>query len=240
MRIGPRTKEQFNRLSKVWAQGEHMLISGATGSGKTALARHADEVRIQRGGHVIVFVCKLRPDMTILNDYKGFTRWKDAKRIKNPSPSENKILLWPDTGKAKTMKEALSIQKDVFGDAMDKLSQVGKWNLHVDEGLYVCSPSYLNFGQELAMLHALGRSSNLTITTLTQRPSHLPLILYSSASHAMIGRTRENADLKRLSEMGSRQSAKELSGRITSQGRHDFLWLPVAPDWDPETVNLKS
>lgn len=240
MKIGPRTADQFKRLAQTWEQGEHVLISGATGSGKTALARHVDQIRIDRGGHVVVFVCKMRPDKTILEDYKGWTRWTDAKRITKPSAHENKILLWPDTAKAKTMRDALDIQKNVFGDAMDKLSQVGKWNLHVDEGLYVTNPSFLNFGQELAMLHALGRSSNLSITTLTQRPSHLPLIIYSSASHAMIGRTREQVDLKRLSELGARESAKELASRINAQGRHDFLWLPVAPDWEPETVNLKS
>lgn len=237
MRMGPRTQEQMRRLSKVWEQGEHMLISGATGSGKTALSRHVDEIRIERGGHVVVFVCKLRPDATILRDYKGFVRWKEWR--KRPAPHENKVLLWPDTDKAKTMRHALEIQKNVFGEAMDGLSQVGKWTVHVDEGLYFCNPAFLNLSQELAMLHALGRSSKLTMITLTQRPSHLPLIIYSSASHAMIGRTRENVDLKRLSELGSRESAKSLAGRINAQGRHDFLWLPVAPDWEPETVNLR-
>lgn len=237
MKIGPRSKEQMARLASVWRQGEHMLISGSTGSGKTALARYADQIRIDAGGHVVVFVCKLRPDNTILEDYKGWTRWKRWK--KNPSPHENRVLLWPDTSKCKSMREALALQQEVFGEAMDALSQVGKWTLHVDEGLYVCNNQFLNLSQELAMLHALGRSSKLTIITLTQRPSHLPLIIYSSASHAMIGRTRESVDLKRLSELGSRQSARELSGRINAQGRHDFLWLPVAPDWEPETVNLR-
>lgn len=236
MRMGPRTREQLERLSKTWKQGEHLLISGATGSGKTALARAVDQVRIDKGGHVVVMVCKLRPDQTILDDYKGWTRWKKWK--KNPAPHENRVLLWPDL-KGLPAREALPLQREIFQEALDELSKVGKWTVHVDEGLYVASPTFLNMSHDLAMLHALGRSSKLTMITLTQRPSHLPLIIYSSASHAMIGRAREQTDVKRLSELGGKQSAKELAARIDAQGRHDFLWVPVAPDWEPETVNLR-
>lgn len=237
MKLGPVTTDQMRRLASEWKQGEHVLISGATGSGKTALGRHVDEIRIERGGHVVVLICKLKPDQTILDDYKGWTRWKEWK--KRPSAHENKILLWPDTKKA-TLREALEIQKNVFGEAFDELGKVGKWTVDIDEGLYTSNPQFLNFGQELAMLHAIGRSSNLTLITKVQRPSHIPLIIYSSASHAFIGRTQEQTDLKRLSELGGRTSAKELAARISAQGRHDFLWVPVAPDWEPETVNLKK
>lgn len=236
MKPGPRTAEQMRRLRRSWRQGEHMLISGGTGSGKTALARQVDQVRLDNGGHVVVFVCKLTPDETITRDYAGWTRWKRWK--KTPGPSENRILLWPDVEKVKGIENKRLLQKAVFSEAMDGLAQRGYWTVHIDEGLYVCDPRFMNLSKELAMLHYMGRSSKLTIVTLTQRPAHLPLVIYSSASHAMIGRSREQADLKRLSELGGRQSTRELSGMIDGQGRHDFLWVPVAPDWDPETVNL--
>lgn len=249
MDIGPRTREQFSRLARGdrhsggeyagWAQGEHVLVSGGTGSGKTALARHLDEIRIAppNNGVVVVFVCKPKPDDTITKDYKGWTRWTDWKS--KPGPHENRILLWPDLRKEKTIAGVKAAQRDIFGRAMDDIYLKGKWTVHVDEGLYLCHPSHLGLADELANMHAMGRSSKLTLITLTQRPSHLPLIIYSSASHAFIGRTREAVDAKRLSELGASQSAKELSARIASQGRHDFLWVPVAPDWEPETMNLR-
>lgn len=235
--IGPKSREQLSRLASTWRQGEHVLVSGGTGSGKTILARHLDEIRLQRRGFVIVFVCKLRTDETIVNDYSGWTRWKKWK--KNAAPHENKILLWPDTT-GLPARAARELQRDIFRDAIDGITIQGKWTVHIDEGLYFCSSRYMNMEDDLALMQQMGRSSGITCVTLTQRPAHLPLVVYSSASHAFIGRARETTDVKRLSELGAQESAKELAARIRSQGRHDFLWVPVAPDWESESMNLRN
>jgi energy-coupling factor transporter ATP-binding protein EcfA2 len=224
-------------MGRVWKQGEHVLISGGTGSGKTVLARYIDQIRIDRGGHVVVFLCKLTPDPTILAEYKGWTRWKKWKR--HPAPHEKKILLWPDTHGLKP-DDAVALQQSVFRDAFDGISMSGHWTVHIDEGLYICDPTAMNMARPLARLHQMGRSSNISVVTLTQRPSHLPLVLYSSAAHAFVGRARENTDVKRLAELGGRENAKALATRIESQSRHDFLWIPVAPDWEPEPINLRN
>lgn len=237
MKTGLKTAAQLRRLASTWEQGEHVLISGSTGSGKTALARRVVKIREDAGGHVVVFCMKPLEDKTIVEEYKGYERWKTWRR--RPKSYENKILLWPDVRSANGDKDAiLDIQRDVFKEAFNGINKAGKWTVQVDEGLYTCNPSFLGMADDLAMSHAIGRSGKLTMVTLTQRPSHLPLILYGSASHAFVGRTREASDQKRLSELGAHESGKELANRISALGRHDFLWIPVAPDWEAERVNL--
>jgi hypothetical protein len=237
MLIGPESRKQMARLKRVWEQGEHVLISGATKSGKTALARHVVECRAQRGGFVVVFAAKPNEDKTLIEDYlnKGFTKWT---RFKKPSTWDRRIVLWPNTSRMKTDKEKLAHQKDVFLDAFDKINDKGRWTVQIDEGLYTVSPTFLNMSDNLAMSHAVGRSNKRSMVTLTQRPAHLPLILYGSASHAFVGRTRELADQKRLAELGAKESSRELAARIAQNARHDFTWIPVAPDWPAETINL--
>jgi len=237
MKIGWTTQHQLSRLAKSWEQGQHLIISGDTGSGKTELGRYVDQIRIDRGGFLVVFVVK-KNDATIDRDYAGWTRWDRWK--KNPSPHENRVLLWPDITKAKTTREGRDIQREIFAEAISGLWRVGKWTVDFDEGLYMCDPKFMNMSDDIAMLHALGRSEGLTIVTKMQRPSNVPLIVYGSASNAFVGRTRNQDDNKRLAELGGRNSARDLQGRISQLGRHDFLWIPVAEDWEPEIVNLRK
>jgi energy-coupling factor transporter ATP-binding protein EcfA2 len=236
--IGPVSKSQFSALSRTWGQGKHAFVSGGTGSGKTRLARELDEIRIAKGGYVVVFVCKLQPDETIRDYYSekdGWVRWKTWKS--RPRIDENKILLWPDV-EGKPIRDAVNLMRVVFGDALDKISRSGKWTVHIDEGMFMSSPSYLNFGRELGMMYALMRSAKATMITLAQRPSHLPLAIYSNIDHAFIGRANEPADLKRLSNMDSSIPGRELQKMIMGLGKHDFLWLRLGTDKQPQVVNL--
>lgn len=234
---GPRTREQLQRLRRVWKQGEHVLVSGPTGSGKTKLARHIVQIRLDNGGHVIVLVMKPKGDSTIREDYGDFVRWTHFK--KKPPSWQNKVLLFPDTSKLKG-DAILAHQKEVFEEAVDELNFEGKRTVVWDEGLYAVAPDFLNMGGKVAMMHAIGRGDDLTSVDLMQRPSNMPLIVYGSAAHAYVGRTREATDQKRLAELGARESSKELADMISRNTRHDFTWVPVAPDWPAETVNLRQ
>ena len=234
-KLGPKATEQLTRLSLVWNQGEHALITGGTGSGKTRLARELDGIRLKRGGNVVVFVCKLRPDDTLTDYYKGWTRWTTWHD--KPSVTENRILLWPKVEKL-TPTEAVHVWKREFKKALDAIGKTGRWTVHIDEGLFVTSPHYLGLTHELGMMYSLMRSSKGTMITLAQRPAHLPVSIYANLSHAFVGRASELPDIKRLADMDSTTNSKVLRDMIQRNGKHDFIWIPVGTDWEPERINL--
>ena len=234
---GPISAEQLRRLSTMWKQGEHILISGPTGSGKSTLARQLAEIRLRRGGAVIVFVMKILPDETILKEYKGWTRWTRMKR--KPNVTERRILLQPDFSRAKTMKEKLAIQRAIFSEALDIISEKGKWTVINDEGLWLCDPKYLGLATEWAMMHAVvGRAGKNSNITLIQRPSEVPLILYGSAAHAFAGKTTEDVDAKRLSKLGGWNSKNDLLELISNQNIVDYQWIQARSANPPELFNL--
>lgn len=236
MKIGNEATRFLTDVKRQWKQGEHMLISGGTGSGKTYLARQLLEQRAGRqGGTHLVFVCKLQPDETITKEYKGYRRWTEWK--KKPSVDDKRILLWPDVDKCTTIREMRLLQQEVFDDALNQLARVGKWTVQIDEGQFFCD--ILGLGQSLSVLYTMGRSSRLSMCTLTQRPAFLPLNLYANSTHVFAAQTRLTDDLKRLAALGSHVSQKTRNEQLSGLGDYDFLYIgSKASTLDDRVVNL--
>lgn len=233
--IGRNARAQLARISQTWRQGEHVLITGGTGSGKTMLARMLIQMRLDRGGSVIVFIAKLQPDETLSKYYSDFTRWKTWK--KRPNLTENKILFWPDV-EGKSATEAKTILKREYAIALNEISRVGKWTVVIDEGLYTTSPNGLNFGALISDMAQLIRSAKGTMIILAQRPAHLPLAIYANLSQAFVGRASEVNDLKRLGDLDTQIPSRDMQRAIRANGRHDFIWIPIASQGLPERINL--
>jgi ABC-type cobalamin/Fe3+-siderophores transport system ATPase subunit len=235
-KFGPECERFFQGFDRFYKQGMHVVISGATGTGKSTLARRVYESRAQRGGFVIVFFNKIKPDLTFTHDYKGWTRWTEFK--KRPSRHENRVILYPKVEHL-GLKEAIDVHREVFRDALDRIVNVGHWTVGLDEALYLCHPRLAACGDLVAGNFILSRSAAVSMVALMQRPAHVPLEVYGAASAAFIGQTREAADLKRLAELDTKQNARDLQAVISGLARHEYLAIPVASGDMAQIVDAK-
>jgi hypothetical protein len=229
--IYPREPWQEHLANLKWEQGEHMLIAAPTGSGKTDLASKL----IERRGYVVDFITKIKDPIFTSAAYKEWDRVTEWRPGKTPSPWQNRVLLWPRQGR--DMIETRAIQKDVFKTALEDIFKSGGWCAVFDELHYMTDNGFLNLYDEVAILHHMGRSNNVTLVNLTQRPAWIPKIIYSSVSHAYIARTKDSGDLKRLADLGG------VDGKLIAVSelptKHDFLYVNPMGDKSPVVVNIR-
>jgi energy-coupling factor transporter ATP-binding protein EcfA2 len=237
--LGPIAQRQLRHFALTWRQGDHALISGGTGSGKTALARHLLDVRLRRGGAVIVMVAKLQTDDTLTTYYSRRDGWRRWTTWQRPTVTDSRILFWPKV-ENKDPLEAKEIMAREYARALDAIGKAGKWTVLIDEGLMTVAPrpSGLGMAPRVESLYQLLRSAKGTLITCAQRPSHMPVSLYANISHAFVGFAGERADRTRLANIGARHGSKELDRLIQQNGPHDFLWIPVGGDSRIERLNL--
>lgn len=216
-----------------WRQGEHVLISGPTGSGKTTLA--ADLV--ERRSHVITFATK-NVDPTL---DKLYADWDVVAHPREIRPGMDRVIIRavPPRRAPKTMGAVRAAQRAVFPETFDFIYRDGGWCVLVDETLYMSDPKYGNSASQIEMLHYHGRSAGISMVCLTQRPAWVPKIIYSSASHAYIARTHDRADLARLSELANAEPDELRHAVRALPTRFDWVYTPSLGTGTPAVVNTK-
>lgn len=209
--------DQFSRGFR-WQQGEHTVIVKPTGGGKTTLLGAV--LPAHRAPAVVVFVTKVY-DKTIRKQFPESEGWRRIEQW--PPPRHvNRVLLWPRAGK--TIPETVAIQRRTFREAMDRIFHERGWTVVLDEEHYLCET--LGLTSYVAMYHHQGRSSGLTCVDGIQRPKFVPVVTYSSATHAFIGQTTDNDDLKRLSDLGSKYK-RDVMQVVPELDFFEFLYIPA-------------
>lgn len=228
----PRKEFQKHLRELRWKQGEHVLLCGPTGAGKTTLVAPL----IEKRAHVVILVSKMK-DPTFETEFKGYKRLTSWPKG-GPRMYENRVLLWPEP--EQTVKATLLKQREVFGQALNEITRQGKRCVVVDESLMMTDPKLIGLGTEIGMMHYYGRSAGISMVDLTQRPSWIPKVIYSSVSHAYVARTRDDMDMRRLGDMGGVDRRIVRDNLLMLPDRHDYLYLNPQGDANPHVVNTRQ
>lgn len=161
-----------------WQQGEHVLLCGPTGTGKTTVAHNLLDFR----DFVAVFAVKRRDDT--LDKFKA----KHYKIIKKwpPDYSVKKVIFWqkPESLEA----AALDAQATAFHRAFSQIYVSGGWCVYLDEAGYIAG--VLRLGSDIGILLNQGRSSHISVVATMTRPTstvaRVPKEAVNQVRHSLI------------------------------------------------------
>ncbi len=195
-----------------WRQGEHVSMIGPTGQGKTTLAL----ALLPRRSYTVVLGTKPR-DKTltslIRNDgYKRIYQWP-------PGPTRRRVVLWPVIRRP----EDIPHQQEVLDAALRDIYAEGGWCIFVDEVWYLSV--FLGMSRLLELFWSQARSLNISFVAATQRPAHVPLMMYSQPTHLFFWKDNDPANLKRLKELGGGLNSKLVAAAIESLRPFEALYL---------------
>lgn len=206
----------MRRIRGEWTQGQHVVVVGPTGCGKTTVLSRLLEAR----KYVLFFGTKLYDDSYARFLRSGYRRYDTYDKV----PAwVDKVMLWPRIKRGTDLRQIYRIQAAAFRPALNQVFHERGWTIVLDELHYVCNQ--LRLEREAAMFHHQGRSSRLTMVDGFQRPSHVPLVVYGSASHVFVWKTKQlDTDGKRIADFGG-ASRRELSQNLMDLEKHEFIYI---------------
>lgn len=202
--------------------GEHLAVFGATGQGKTALL----QALLPKFPFVAAFATKphdLSMERLIAHDnYIRLARWVRLNPIDHP-----RRVIWPDASRL----DSIDVQTDVFGRAFDMIFREGGqprhrpvgWAVAIDELWYITN--MLGLGKEVKLFLLQARSLGHSLCVATQRPSHVPLEVYSQSTHLFFFQDSDKSNLDRLAEINARAAASLMRMTIANLEQYQVLYV---------------
>ena len=198
------------KLPFQWKQGEHLTITGNTGSGKTTFAN----VLLYARDNTLVLKSKADP--------APLPGRRIGKAIDFVRGTESRYLLYPP----------FEHQRSEFIRALNTVWKEGGWSVYIDELFYMHK---IGLEWYIDRLLTQGRSNGITVICGMQRPVGVTRYAMSQATH-LVAFGAERRDVKILAEIGS----DLWGDSVAQLGEHEFAWyyVPKRQVWTGKVQRL--
>lgn len=203
-------QQWLDHFRQQWEPGQHVLLVGPTGSGKTIAAE--DMLLLRK--YVVAIATKAKDES--LDRYKeaGFKQidtWPPAWNIK-------RALYWK---KPKALGDFATMQIGIY-KLLNDIYQHGGWTVSFDDLVFITGT--LKLKEPIRMFYTQVRSMGVSIVALLQRPFWAPLEAISQSTYALVFQATDEHDIHRLSE-GLSINYKQLLEALKELGEYEFLFL---------------
>lgn len=203
-------QQWLDAFKRKWKAGQHVLLVGHTGSGKTVAAQ--DMLMLRK--YVVVIATKARDeslDAYIKNGYKKSEEWP-------PGWNMRKIIFWR---KPKALGDFRGQQVGIYQVMADIFSR-GGWCISFDDLIYVTNT--LKLKEPVKMFYTQARSQAISIVANLQRPFWAPLEAISQSTYALVFAARDEHDIRRMAE-GLSIPYRELLSAVKELEEYQFIFL---------------
>lgn len=216
-------REEFLEHRWRYRTGEHVSVLGPTGAGKTHLAHQLLAVTAHVDLPAVVLVMKPR-DSTVQRfareaGYRTVQQWPPAPSIWQPGRKAGYVL-WPRHTYDPDIDEERHYR--IFRQAVLDSYRKGKRIVFADEAYSLTNE--LGLSREMITVWSKGRSMGTGLWAATQKPTHVPLWMYSQPEHLFLAYDPDKRARDRFGEIGG-VDPDLVRATVTRLGRHEWLYI---------------
>jgi hypothetical protein len=211
--------ERWDRFRQILRlrQGQHVLIIGTTGSGKTVLLRE-----LLKGRDFVVVLGTKNNDEELYPAFEavGYDIVAPADFDPEPDRQDSHVIFRPRvTG---TGDSARKKRREAFETMLDEVFAAGNWTVAADE-LWTLTV-LLGLSTNFEEFWSAGRSEGVTVYGATQEPVYIPRLAFTASTHLFLFQNSDDERIKRIAQLSAGHSAlvREFLPQLPE---HEFIYI---------------
>jgi hypothetical protein len=221
-------------LATEWRPGQHVTLIGKTGSGKTHLTLALADLR----SYVMLAATKRNDPLysyMLAHGFHAVPSIREVPRTENGRPVYRKVIIWPAPHVTEeNVRHA--IQRREIQLMLSTAERQRNWTIVIDDIMW--SYDMLQLKRELDAVWYQARSSGVSLVASAQRPTRVPRLMISGASHLFLSYVSDKRDLEPLRDIAGIVPREVIEATLPTLDweRHEFLYIGADTGYIARTI----